>query len=98
MPITFGAFCAAIQRSLSARLREEREERARVEQKRLKREAEEAEWRAELQRREAEKKLVVERTAAKQAKAAQEKDERLALMDAAAARGLAKLLAAEQDS
>ncbi|RVH21446.1 hypothetical protein [Sinorhizobium meliloti] len=98
MPITFGAFCAAIQRSLSARLREEAALRARAEQKRLKREAEEAEWRAELQRREAAKERIAERAAEKQAKAAQEKDERLALMDAAAARGLAKLLAAEQDS
>lgn len=91
MPITLKAFCAAIQLSLSARLREEREERARVELKRLKREAEEAAWQAELQHREAELKNADVQASKKRAREDQQEQERLEFLAAAIVRQQAKL-------
>lgn len=52
MAITFGSFCSAIQRSLSAQVRAEREERAFQDEKRRQIEAQEAAWRLEIKARE----------------------------------------------
>lgn len=85
--ITYATFLAAIQRASAARNRREREQRAVLAEKQARVAAQDAEWQAELQRRE-EAALDADgsRAAARAAREEQLEQERLAFLSAQLAR------------
>lgn len=92
MSITFDGFCGAIRQSLSAQLKAEREDRARLEEKRRKIEAEATAWQLELKARETAAMDADGRIeAARIARQERQEQERLDFIAAAIVRQTAKL-------